>query len=53
MHANDVTSTKFLMKGATETFFDTQQHFRPDSFAAYVTIASQVIKHSVSHFKLK
>ena len=34
-------------------FLDTQQHFRPDSLAAYVTTASQVIKHSLSHFKLK
>ena len=44
---------KFLIKGATEIFLDTQQHFRPDSLTAYVTIASQVIKHSVSHFELK
>ena len=50
---NAVTSGKFLIKGAAEIFLDTQQHFRPDSLAAYVTAASQVIKHSVSHFELK
>ena len=43
MSVNDITSIKFLIKGATWIFLDTQQHLRPDSLAAYVTIDSQVI----------
>ena len=50
---NDINSMKFLIKGVTGIFLDTQQHFRPDSLTAYVTIASQVIRHSLSHFKSK
>ena len=53
LHVNDVTSAKFIIKGAMGIFLDTQQCFRPDSLTAYVTIAFQVIKHFVSHFKLK
>ena len=52
-YRNDITSMKFLIKGAMGIFLDTQQHFRPDSLAAYVIIASQVIRHSLSHFKLQ
>ena len=44
---------KCPIKGAMGIFLNTQQHSRPGSLAAYVTFASQVIKHSVSHFKLK
>ena len=47
---NDITPAKFPTKGAAEIFFDKQQYFRPDSLTGYVTIASQVIKYSVSHF---
>ena len=41
---------KFLIKAAMGIFPDTQQHLKPDSLTAYVTLASQVIKHSLTHF---
>ena len=53
MQVNDIILIKYLIKGATEILLGTQQPYRPDSLTAYVTIASQVIKHSVSHFNLE
>ena len=52
MCINDITSAELHIKGAME-IFDTQQHFRPDNLTAYVQDASQVIRHSLSHFKIK
>ena len=47
MYVIDITSAGILIKQAPEVFCSTPQHFRPDSLTACVTIASQVITHSL------
>ena len=51
MHVNDVTSMDIPIKGALGVFYSILQHSRPDWLTAHVTIALQVITHSLFSYK--
>ena len=51
MCVNDVSFKEITIKGAPGVFYSILQHSRPDSLTACVTIASQVIAHSLFSYK--